>query len=64
MTFARLNMLEVPQENNYDGLLHINTTDAMEPKCVRSLNGYRSTMELIRLVPDKEVSEFTIFSKL
>ena len=56
MTFSRLNMNELPQLGSIDHiLLDHSTTLGMTEKCIRSLNGYRSTMELLRLVSDKEV---------
>ncbi len=57
MTFARLNMTEVPpQESAFDALLHPNAMEGMMgPECIRSFNGYRSTIELLKLVPNKEV---------
>ena len=56
MTFSRLNMNELPPSGSIDHiLLDHNTMLGMADKCIRSLNGYRSTMELLRLVSDKEV---------
>ena len=55
MTFAKMNMSELPQEGIVDSLLQPSAMAGMEAKCIRSLNGYRSTMELLKLVPDKEV---------
>lgn len=50
MTFARLNVHEVP----VDADLGRPALDNLDAKCVRSLNGYRSTQELLRLVPDED----------
>jgi len=56
MTFSRLNMNELPPSGSIDHiLLDHNTMLGMADKCIRSLNGYRSTMELLRLVSDKEI---------
>ena len=66
MTFARLqNEVPTGPESIVETLLHPNTMDGMEAKCIRSLNGYRSTMELLKLVPEKEVkySRFCLFHK-
>ena len=47
-------MEQIPtQESAFDGLLHLNAMT--EPECIRSFNGYRSTIELLKLVPNKEV---------
>ncbi len=51
MTFARLNLAEVPGDAADFCRLPLENLDA---KCVRSLNGYRSTQELLRLVPNQE----------
>lgn len=63
MTFARLNEPEVPcpaTENmnflEYSGEHQPLSKDMklvnLDPKCIRSLNGYRSTVELVKLVPN------------
>ena len=63
MTFARLqNEVPTGPESIVETLLHPNTMDGMEAKCIRSLNGYRSTMELLKLVPEKEV-KVKLFSR-
>ena len=47
--------------SSFDVLLHPHAMEGiMEAECIRSLNGYRSTIELLNLVPNKEVSQ--IFS--
>lgn len=50
--------LQVPGELDFSGdeSLLLN----LEPKCMRSLNGYRSTQELLRLVPNKETFQVRI----
>ena len=59
MTFSRLNMNELPpSEGIVEALLNPSTMDGMEAKCIRSLNGYRSTMELLKMVPEKEVTYY------
>ena len=58
LTFARLSVAEVPPEENCnDPGLHSDALpmDGMDAECIRSLNGYRSTIELHSLVPNKEV---------
>jgi len=57
MTFARLNSKEVPPTDSaFDALLETTNMDSMmEPECIRSFNGYRSTMELLKLVPNTEI---------
>lgn len=62
MTFARLSQPEVPPlEPPFDALLRPNTMDGMmEPECIRSFNGYRSTIELLKLVPNKEVTMYAL----
>jgi len=57
MTFTRLNKPEVPpQDSAFDALLQSNAMDGMmEPECIRSFNGYRSTIELLKLVPNTEI---------
>ena len=57
MTFAQTNMNAFPESKDdlTEALLHLSTMEAMEAKCIRSLNGYRSTMELLKIVADKEV---------
>lgn len=57
MTFTRLQTAEVPQDSQ-EPLLHPTAMEGMDAKCIRSLNGYRSTIELLRLVPNKEVIFF------
>ena len=61
MTFARLNTSEVPpaarasDNEDMDTILpSIKDLVHLDPKCVRSLNGYRSTLEIKRLVPNLE----------
>ena len=45
-----------PQDSAFDALLQSNAMDGMmEPECIRSFNGYRSTIELLKLVPNTEV---------
>ena len=63
MTFARTNMNTLPESKDdlTEALLHLSTMEAMEAKCIRSLNGYRSTMELLKIVSDKEVCQTIIF---
>jgi hypothetical protein len=66
MTFARLNEPEVPcpaTENmnflEYNGEHQPLPEDMklinLDPKCIRSLNGYRSTVELVKLVPNVDI---------
>ena len=65
MTFARLNLAEVPpQDSCYDTNLLPNSMpmDGMEAECIRSLNGYRSTIELLKLVPNQEVIFMSFYS--
>ena len=56
MTFAQI-QTKVPtgQESIMETLLHPNIMNGMDAKCIRSLNGYRSTMELLKLVPEKKI---------
>ena len=63
MTFAQTNMNTLPESKDdlTEALLHLSTMEAMEAKCIRSLNGYRSTMELLKIVSDKEVCGTIIF---
>lgn len=35
-------------------------TSGLDPKCVRSLNGYRSTLHLLSVVPDQNVFRITL----
>ena len=44
-------------------LLQPNAMQSMDAKCIRSLNGYRSTIELLQLVPNKEVSMFFVVQR-
>ena len=44
-----------PQDSAFDALLQSNAMDSMGPECIRSFNGYRSTIELLKLVPNTEV---------
>ncbi len=41
-------LLQVPTDADFCNL----SLENLEAKCVRSLNGYRSTQRLLRLVPD------------
>ena len=56
MTFAQI-QTKVPTEPESieETLLHPNIMNGMDAKCIRSLNGYRSTMELLKMVPEKEI---------
>lgn len=49
MTFARLNVKEIPGDMD---LQDDNLLKNLDPKCVRSLNGCRVTDEILRLVPN------------
>ena len=45
-----------PQDSAFDALLQSNAIEgSMGPECIRSFNGYRSTIELLKLVPNTEV---------
>ena len=57
MTFARLNLPEVPENLDFLDDLNVASLDA---KSVRSLNGYRSTLELLKLVPNKKAFQMTL----
>ncbi|XP_059079754.1 poly(A) polymerase beta-like isoform X1 [Tigriopus californicus] len=52
MTFARLSISEIPNDLDFLDKVDINTLDQ---KCLRSLNGYRSTQMILKLVPNVEV---------
>ena len=54
-SFLVLIFIDSLQDSTLEGLLTSNTMDQMEPECIRSFNGYRSTIELLKLVPNKEV---------
>ena len=51
MTFARLNVTEIPHDLEY---FDNEILKSLSDKCARSLNGYRSTCEILRLVPNLE----------
>ena len=48
----------VPEEESF--LLTPAITQDMDPRCLRSLNGYRATCELLQLVPNVERFRLTL----
>ena len=48
----------VPENETF--LLKDDMTKDMDPKCVRSLNGYRATCEILYLVPNAERFRLTL----
>jgi len=57
MTFARLALKEVPDNQRLDDPLLLKNLDQ---KCVRSLNGCRVTDEILNQVPDKDTFRTTL----
>ena len=57
MTFARLGLKEVPDNQN---LSDANLLKNLDPKCVRSLNGCRVTDEILNQVPNKDTFRTTL----
>ena len=59
LTLARIVCYDkIPDEENF--LLNPNITHDMDVRCLRSLNGYRSTREVLQLVPDVENFKLTL----
>ena len=53
LTMARVvSTNTIPEDEAF--LMKEEVTREMDPKCVRSLNGYRATCEILQLVPDVE----------
>lgn len=59
LTLARIVCYDkIPNDENF--LLNPNITYDMDPRCLRSLNGYRATREVLQLVPDVENFKLTL----
>ena len=59
LTMARIVCFDrVPEEESF--LLTPAITQDMDPRCLRSLNGYRATCELLQLVPNVERFRLTL----
>ena len=59
LTMARVvNSSTVPEDETF--LMKDSLTKDMDPKCVRSLNGYRATCEILQLVPNVEKFRLTL----
>merc|ERR1740128_1626133 len=56
-TFARLNRT-VPEKE--ESLLEEQYTENLDDRCLRSLNGYRATCEILSLVPDIRVFQLSL----
>jgi len=56
-TFARLNRT-VPEKE--EALLEEQYTENLDDRCLRSLNGYRATCEILSLVPDIRVFQLSL----
>ena len=49
---------QIPEDETF--LMKDDVTKDMDPKCVRSLNGYRATCEILHLVPNVEKFRLTL----
>jgi len=59
LTVARLvSFTSVPEDEEF--LMTENVTQHLDPKCLRSLNGYRASCQILQLVPNIEVFRRTL----